>query len=124
MGGLPAAAGQKGGGHTGHIGLGHGIHLKGGGVGGQIAGEVLRAVLRRQGVLALEDVLHPVGDGADLAVHGVLHILQGVLQSLIVLGHLVQPAEEVDQHHHQGQNAAPGQRPGPPLPGAGRCFSG
>ena len=121
---LPAA-GLKDGGHPLHIGLGHHPHHEGGGIGRQVGGGQLGGPLRRQGVLALEDVLHPVGDGADLAVDIVAHIVYRVPQIVVVLGDPVQLGKQVEQAHHKGDHSQRGAEFDKPPPlgrrGLGLC---
>ena len=88
-------------GHAGLIGLGHRPQGEGHGVGLQISGDDLRAIVRREGVLRPQNVLHLLGHGIQLARHGgreVVHrVGQGVILVLILVPQPVHPAVDPQQ---------------------------
>ena len=103
-------------GHPRHIGLGDGVYGKRGGVGGKVHRFQLHIAVRHQAVLSLQDLLHPVGKGADLPVHAGLHPIEAVLQIHILAVHPVQTVEEMEQHQAQDQ-ARRHEGPAAALPG-------
>ena len=102
--GFLLTAGHKQGGHPINIGLGHHPDIKGRRVGPQVGGGQFGGIFRSQAVLALEDVLHPVGDGVDLAVHAVADIVHGAAQVVVILRDPVQLGKQVEQGHNQRQH--------------------
>ena len=76
----------------------------------------LGALLRRQGVLALQDVLHPLGDAVNLAVHVVADLAHVHLQVLGIVIKPVQPGEQVGKHPDQHDRRQSCQHKGPPPP--------
>ena len=60
-------------------------------------------IVRHQAVLGLQDLLHPAGEGADLAVHAGLHPVDAVLQIRVLVVHPAQAVEEMEQHQAQDQ---------------------
>ena len=107
--------------HSLHIGLGDSIGGEGDGVGGKVHGFQLHTAVRHQAVLGLQDLLHPVGEGADLAVHTGLHPVEAVLQIYILAVHSVQTVEEVEQHQAQRRCR---QHPRPAAARPGRRLGG
>ncbi len=67
----------------------------------------LGAVVGGEIVLGLQHLLHPVGDGADLAVHRVGDIAHRIGQVVILPVHLVQALKERHTAHGNHQSRQP-----------------
>ena len=106
---LPAAHRQEGGGHPLPIGFRHRPGADGHGSGGDVRLHPVHCVVGGQVVLGLEDLLHPAADTVDLAVHRVGDPVQGVLEVVVLVLHLVHLAGKPEQAHGQahcsGHNA-------------------
>ena len=103
-------------GHSRYIGLGDSVGGKCSSIVFRPHPHQLHMIVRHQAVLGLQDLLHPAGEGADLAVHTGLHPVDAVLQIRVLIVHPAQAVEEMEQHQAQDQ-ACRDKGPAAALPG-------
>ena len=84
-------------------------------VGGKVGGAQLGAVVGGEAVLGLQHLFHPVGDGADLAVHRGCDIPHRISQLIISPVHLIQALKERHTAHGNHQSRQTRRNPGPPA---------